>query len=70
VNQGEKCSKTGKIGGKYEIFGFFGREKVKFVKFSRKSKKFSKIGRKSETGGMHHGLRGMDAPGKLQTVFT
>ena len=62
ANQGGKCSKTGKTGGKFEICGRqkfsladenrkFCREKVKFQKFFRKSKKISKIGGKSETGG-------------------
>jgi len=37
------------------------REKVKLWKFSSEPENFSKIGGKSETGGMHHGLRGMDA---------
>jgi len=41
-----------------EIF----REKVKLLKFSRKSENFSEIGGKSETGGMHHGLRGDGHP--------
>jgi len=36
-------------------------ENVKFRKFSTESETFSEIGRKSETGGMHHCLRGMDA---------
>src|SRR6218665_2505875 len=48
-----------------EIF----REKVTFLKFSTESEKFSKIGGKSETGRkMHHGLRGMDAPGRSERV--
>ena len=41
------------------------REKVTFRKFYTESENLLKIGGKSETRGMHHGLRGMDAPGYL-----
>jgi len=38
--------------------------KGKFLKFSRKSKNFiENRGNLKHGGGMHHGLRGMDAPG-------
>src|SRR6218665_728293 len=51
--------------------GNFSRENGKFLKFSRKSPKISKIGGKFETGGkMHHGLRGMDAPGEGRRFST
>jgi len=44
-------------------------ENGKLVKFSRKSKEISKIGGQSEKGGkMHHGLGGMDAPGRLCNI--
>ena len=45
------------------------REKVKFLKFSTESENFSKIGGNLEQREMHHGLRGMDAPAKYNTIF-
>jgi len=44
-------------------------EKGEIGKIFTESEIFSEIGRKSETGGMHHCLKGMDAPGEIAWQF-